>query len=211
MLHSSLLMQRPSSCLMHALSSLGRSFSGIRDVRCLICLIAISMISVFSILPWPWRKLWEIKKQVQTNGFALSPLISHKLQLFTARKRSLGQGNVFTAVCHSVHRGRGSPWQRPPWTEPPDGDPLDSDPPLLGKRPFQTGTSPLDRDLPPFLHITSPCPSPSKSPSKFNNGEGDFDRQSESSTHSVHYSTHQNNHWQQVNLTGTLTLRANRS
>ena len=26
--------------------------------------------------------------------------------LFTARKRNLGQGNVFTPVCHSVHRGR---------------------------------------------------------------------------------------------------------
>ena len=26
----------------------------------------------------------------------------------TARKRSLGQGKVFTPVCHSVHRGRGS-------------------------------------------------------------------------------------------------------
>ena len=25
----------------------------------------------------------------------------------TARKRSLGQGNVFTPVCHSVHRGKG--------------------------------------------------------------------------------------------------------
>ena len=28
-------------------------------------------------------------------------------RLFTARKRSLEQGNVFTPVCHSVHRGRG--------------------------------------------------------------------------------------------------------
>ena len=27
-------------------------------------------------------------------------------QFFTARKRSLGQGNVFTAVSHSVHGGR---------------------------------------------------------------------------------------------------------
>ena len=27
-------------------------------------------------------------------------------QFFTARKRSLGQGNVFTPVCHSVHGGR---------------------------------------------------------------------------------------------------------
>ena len=25
--------------------------------------------------------------------------------LVTARKRSLGQGNIFTPVCHSVHRG----------------------------------------------------------------------------------------------------------
>ena len=26
-------------------------------------------------------------------------------RIFTARKRSLGQGNMFTPVCHSVHRG----------------------------------------------------------------------------------------------------------
>ena len=51
----------------------------------------------------------------------------------TARKQSLGQGNVFTPVCRSVHRGEGVsvrgvsleetpperdlPKQRPPWTE----------------------------------------------------------------------------------------------
>ena len=28
--------------------------------------------------------------------------------IFTARKRSLGQGNVFTPVCHSVHSGHRS-------------------------------------------------------------------------------------------------------
>ena len=28
-----------------------------------------------------------------------------KRKLITARKRSLGQGNIFTPVCHSVHRG----------------------------------------------------------------------------------------------------------
>ena len=28
-----------------------------------------------------------------------------KLRFVTARKRSLGQGNIFTPVCHSVHRG----------------------------------------------------------------------------------------------------------
>ena len=28
-----------------------------------------------------------------------------KCSIITARKRSLGQGNIFTPVCHSVHRG----------------------------------------------------------------------------------------------------------
>ena len=31
-----------------------------------------------------------------------------KADICTARKRSLGQGNVFTRMCHSVHGGRGS-------------------------------------------------------------------------------------------------------
>ena len=51
-----------------------------------------------------------------------------QISLITTSKRSLGQGNVFTCVCHSVHGGGslsgGSPWQRPPWTEttpPPYG------------------------------------------------------------------------------------------
>ena len=30
---------------------------------------------------------------------------SPRTDLVTARKRSLGQGNIFTPVCHSVHRG----------------------------------------------------------------------------------------------------------
>ena len=29
--------------------------------------------------------------------------------IITARKRSLGQGNIFTPVCHSVHGGGGIP------------------------------------------------------------------------------------------------------
>ena len=28
-----------------------------------------------------------------------------QILVITARKRSLGQGNIFTPVCHSVHRG----------------------------------------------------------------------------------------------------------
>ena len=38
--------------------------------------------------------------------------------IFTARKRSLGQGNIFAPVCHSVHKGeylgRYTPGQVPP-------------------------------------------------------------------------------------------------
>ena len=40
--------------------------------------------------------------------------------IFTARKRSLGQGNIFTPVCHSVHRG-GVPGQVPPGQVHPPG------------------------------------------------------------------------------------------
>ena len=43
------------------------------------------------------RKVEELEREVNTR----SNLI------FTARKRSLGQGNIFTPVCHSVHRGGG--------------------------------------------------------------------------------------------------------
>ena len=31
----------------------------------------------------------------------------HSRHVITDRKRSLGQGNIFTTVCHSVHSGRG--------------------------------------------------------------------------------------------------------
>ena len=34
-------------------------------------------------------------------------------RIFTARKRSLGQGNIFTPVCHSVHRGGVHVWLLP--------------------------------------------------------------------------------------------------
>ena len=40
-----------------------------------------------------------------------------KVDIVTARKRSLGQGNIFTPVCHSVHRGgmRGCFWGGCAW------------------------------------------------------------------------------------------------
>ena len=76
--------------------------------------------------------------------------------IITARKQNLGQGNVFTCICHSVHKGKGSlsrrglldrealdrgpvergtPEQRPPEQRPL----LDRDPPWTetpsGQRP----------------------------------------------------------------------------
>ena len=47
--------------------------------------------------------------------------------IFTARKRSLRQGNIFAPVCHSVHGGvwsRGVPGQGGAWSRGvPGGDP----------------------------------------------------------------------------------------
>ena len=39
--------------------------------------------------------------------------------IFTALKRSLGQGNVFRRVCNSVHRGGGLPERDQPGKRPP--------------------------------------------------------------------------------------------
>ena len=60
-------------------------------------------------------------------------------------KRSFGQGNIFTPVCHSVHRG-GFSLPDPPvaWRTPPGADPLDGEPP--GWR-----TTPPDGEPPPRM------------------------------------------------------------
>ena len=67
------------------------------------------------------------------SGSRLLPKISLEInrKIFTARKRSLGQGNVFTSVCHSVHRGWCLPIacldtshrQTPPGRHPPKQTP----------------------------------------------------------------------------------------
>ena len=53
--------------------------------------------SLFSL---PSQRSYVILVNSNFNAIAL---------IFTARKRSLGQGNIFTPVCHSVHRG-GHAW-----------------------------------------------------------------------------------------------------
>ena len=91
----------------------------------------------------------------------------------------LGQGNVFTGVCHSVHRGEGvclsacwdttTPRSRhPPWDQTPPGSrppkqtqpPLDQTPPHLGAElplgadvPLQEQTPPR-ADTPPWEQTT---------------------------------------------------------
>ena len=56
-----------------------------------------------------------------------------KIIVVTARKRSLGQGNIFAPVCHSVHRGKGIPaclaGHMTPRETPRQGDPLPRRPP----------------------------------------------------------------------------------
>ena len=53
-------------------------------------------------------------------------------RVITARKRSLGQGYVFTRVCDSVHGGGAIPGQVPPWEGTPPGQvhPCQVPPPL---------------------------------------------------------------------------------
>ena len=66
-------------------------------------------------------------KQMRTVFLHTSMFVScrHDACNFYLPQRSLGQGNVFTHVCHSVHRGEGGSAQPPP----------DADPPGLGRPP----------------------------------------------------------------------------
>ena len=52
-----------------------------------------------------------IEKKSDLNELLMEVCNLNCSVLVTARKRSLGQGNIFTPVCHSVHRGgvRGHP------------------------------------------------------------------------------------------------------
>ena len=58
------------------------------------------------------------------------------LVLYYRPQTKLSEGNVFTLVCHSFFRGKGSfplDTEAPGVRPPPDRDPLDTDPP--GQRP----------------------------------------------------------------------------
>ena len=73
---------------------------------------------------------------IESCHFVIAALAS---VFFIGRKRSLGQGNIFAPVCHSVHRGggvRGLPQCIPP---PGPDTPRDHAPPL-GHAPHPPGT-----------------------------------------------------------------------
>ena len=99
-------------------------------------------------------------------------------RLFTARKRSLGQGNIFTPVCHSVHGGGvclSACWDTttppgsctpqdhaPPWDH---ASPRDHTPPGTMHHPLGPCTPgtmhPLDHaPLPGTMHHPTPPPPP---------------------------------------------------
>ena len=96
-----------------------------------------------------------------------------KFTLVTARKRSVGQGNIFAPVCHSVHRGvcLSAYWDsRPPGADPPRvGTPQEQTPPPPGAdTPLRTdtppGADPLGADTPQEQTLPRSTPSRNRHP-----------------------------------------------
>ena len=79
--------------------------------------------------------------QIYTGSYSQG-LNYFKFHVVTARKRSLGQGNIFSSVCQEFcSQGRGVPGQVPPWAGTPQaGTPLEAGAPPGQVHP-QAGTS----------------------------------------------------------------------
>ena len=74
-------------------------------------------------LSWCWYTIYSSGNWRRTD----------RCGVITARKRSLGQGYIFTGVCHSVNGGGGLPGRHPCQVDTPHrGDPL---PPVPGRPP----------------------------------------------------------------------------
>ena len=91
-------------------------------------------------------------------------LFQYFFKNFTACKRSLGQGNIFAPVCHSVHRGRvclSTCWETPL----PERPMCQGAPPCLGDPPTYQGDPPA-KEAPSCQGDTPPCQgdSPALSP-----------------------------------------------
>ena len=89
-------------------------------------------------------------------------MVGHPLKLsliyliFAACKRSLGQDNIFTSICHSVHD-----WDLP---NPPPPPPADVDPPL--------NADPHDAELPPPPMQNTPDADPPPQDTWYTTGYG---------------------------------------
>ena len=91
-------------------------------------------------------------------------VISYEV-IITTRKQSLGQGNIFAPVCHSVHRGGEIPdppgSRHPPWEQNPPVTrytPGEQTPPLDQVHPLGPGTPPWDQVHPPGADTHPPGP-----------------------------------------------------
>ena len=105
-------------------------------------------------------------RQTKTRYKYINRSQGSTLSIFTARKRSLGQGNIFTPVCHSVHRVGGVPDQvHPPGADtPPDQvHPPGADIPQ-SRHPPGPGTPPRTRYIPPGADPPGPGTLPELTP-----------------------------------------------
>ena len=84
----------------------------------------------------------ELQEACNDKTIASKTILKYRDCLFTARKRSLGQGNIFTPVCQSFcSRGEGSTWAG---TLPPGpGTPQTRYTPPGTRYPPKPGTPPL--------------------------------------------------------------------
>ena len=87
------------------------------------------------------------------------------ISIIAARKRSLGQGNIFAPVCHSVHRGE---YLTPPWSRHPPGTrytPWSRHPPHPRDQVHPWEQTPQDQVHPPDqVHPLGSRPPPSRHP-----------------------------------------------
>ena len=83
------------------------------DTMTTMCTLTLWAIPAYSSQYSCFRFIW--KKQAKMN--AKATLLQKVIKFITARKRSLGQGNIFAPVCHSVHGG--STWHPPGPGTPP--------------------------------------------------------------------------------------------
>ena len=118
----------------------------------------------------------EFSDLLEKPVYWTSRSVSHTLVIVTARKRSLGQGNVFTPVCLStVEKGvmmslpvvNSTPWTAPPSPPPPLDNttpPLPDSTPPPGQPDSTTQRHHTLDSTPPPLDSSTPPPSDSTTP-----------------------------------------------